>query len=433
MALPMNVLPAPRWSRQDDLIYVSTLFPIDADGNVVHTTSISPHLGESEMAAQTKAVCRALGDILEDAGSSLDLTLKAEVYLVDASDFYEFKLAWKEAFPEAPPARLTAVCGDDHIIPDVRLSLVAVALHGDAADRREVINIDSVPDPMDAEWCPQAVKAAPFVFMSGYPATDFETGIPAKTNPVAPFYASDTELQAHYMFQNWGKVLEAAGSDLTQCVKTHAYEIDLHNFHDLDGVWDEYMGHQAGTSPPTRASMAMPDLLVPGAIFITNAQFLVPDDTHSKVESRKGIAWHPEDVRKVHFTPGIEAGEWFFMAGQISCPDYENFQFTQAPKGLPHYWSDIEIQVHGTMDLLRTQLEAHELDLTNVVDARVFLCWAQRDYRGFERAWREVWEPTGHMPTLNIIPSNQASGEGGIMMPELLIEIDLIAHRQHGA
>ena len=429
MPLPLNVLPAPRWTRQDDLIYVSTLFPIDSDGNVVRSASISPHIGDSEVAAQTRALCAALGEILAEAGSSLELTLKAEVYLVDANDFYEFKLAWKEAFPEAPPARLTAICGDDHVIPGVRLSLVAVAAHRDAAERREIINIDTVPDPMDAEWCPQAVKAEPFVFMSGYPATDFETGIPVKTNPVAPFYASDTELQARYMFDNWAKVLEAAGSDMTQCVKTHALEIDLHNFHDLDGVWDEYMGHQAGTSPPTRASMAMPDLLVPGAIFVANAQFIVPDETHRKVESRKGIAWHPEDVRKVHFTPGIDVGEWFFMAGQVSCPDYENFQFTQTPKGLPHYWSDIEVQVHGTMELLKTQLAANELDLTNVVDARVFLCWAQRDYRGFERAWREIWEPTGHLPTLNLIPSNQASGEGGIMMPELLIEIDLIAHR----
>lgn len=432
MSLPMNVLPAPRWTRQGDFIYVSTLFPVDADGNVVRSDSISPHVGESEVGAQTKAVCSALAQILDEAGSSIELTVKAEVFLVEATDFYEFKVAWKEAFPEAPPARLTAVCGDDHIIPGIRLSLVAVALHKDAADKREVVHTDEAPDPMDAEWVPQAIKAEPFVFMSAYPATDFETGIPAKTNPVAPYYSSDTELQAHYMFQNWGKVLEAAGTDLKQCVKTHAYEIDLANFYDLDGVWDKYMGHQAGTSPPTRASMAMPDLLVPGAIFIANAQFLVPDDEHQKIESRKGIAWHPEDVRAVHFTPGIEAGDWFFMAGQIACHDYDNFEFYQAPKSMPHYWSDIEIQVHGVMELLLNQLSAHDMDLTNVVDARVFLCWAQRDYRGFARAWKEVWEPTGHMPTLNIIPSNQLSGDGGIMMPELLIEIDLIAHRGHG-
>ena len=75
MSLPMNVLPAPRWTRQGDFIYVSTLFPVDADGNVVRSDSISPHVGESEVGAQTKAVCNALAQILDEAGSSIELTV----------------------------------------------------------------------------------------------------------------------------------------------------------------------------------------------------------------------------------------------------------------------------------------------------------------------------------------------------------------------
>jgi len=53
------------------------------------------------------------------------------------------------------------------------------------------IDVDDVPDPMAAEWAPQATKAGIFVFPSAPPATDFETGIPVKRNPIAPYYGSD--------------------------------------------------------------------------------------------------------------------------------------------------------------------------------------------------------------------------------------------------
>ena len=308
IALPLQVLPAPRSNREGDLIYVSTIYPIDPGGNVVHADAISPHVGEAEIAAQTRAVLEAMRHVLAEAGSSLDRVLKAEVYLVDPAEFYEFKLVWKEYFPHQPPARTTAIVGDSHIIPGARLSVSAVALASDASVAREYIHTDRAPDPLDAEWCAQAIKAAPFVFPSPVPATDFETGIAVKRNPVAPYYGSDMELQARYLFEQWGKILAAAGSGLDQALKSQAYELDLKNFHDMDGIWDKYIGHGGGGAPPTRSSMAMRGLLVPEALFVANVFFLAPDTTHQKRESREGIGWHPEDVRNVHFTPGLWAG-----------------------------------------------------------------------------------------------------------------------------
>ncbi len=431
IALPLQVLPAPRSNREGDLIYVSTIYPIDPEGNVVHPDASSPHVGEAEIAAQTRAVLEAMRHVLAEAGSSLERVLKAEVYLVDAAEFYEFKLVWKEYFPHQPPARTTAIIGDTHIIPGARLSVSAVALASDASVAREYIHTDTAPDPLEAEWCAQAIKAAPFVFPSPLPATDFETGIAVKRNPIAPYYGSDMELQARYLFEQWGKILAAAGSGLDQALKSQAYEVDLKNFHDMDGIWDKYIGHSGGGAPPTRSSMAMRGLLVPEALFVANVFFLAPDATHQKRESREGIGWHPEDVRNVHFTPGLWAGDWFFMAGHCAVPDFESFSVVTAPRDLPHYFSDIEIQTQTTMDLLVEQLEANDLSLRNIVDARVFLAGddPRGDYRGFERVWRRVFEPSGHWPSMNLIPSQQANGLGGIMMHDLIVEIDLIAHR----
>ncbi len=431
MTPAMNVLPASRSARQDDFIYVSTIYPIDSEGRVVHTESISPYTGESEVAAQTRSILDTLKAVLDEAGSALELTLKAEVYLVDPADFYEFKLVWKDYFPSEPPARTTAIVGDDHIIPDCRLTLSAVALARDSEYRRETIQVDDVPDPMEAEWVPQAIKAGPFVFPSPVPATDFQTGIAVGRNPIAPYYGSDAELQAHFIFQNWDKVLKAAGSGLDQAIKSQAYEVDLKNFHDMDGIWGKYVGHEAGAPPPGRSSMAMRGLLVPGATFVANMFFLAPGQIGPKQESREGIRWHPEDVRNVHFTPGLWAGDWFYMAGQCAIPDFQGLQFDTAPPGLPYYFSDIEIQTESTMVLLGEQLKANGLSLADIVDARIFLVEPRRDYRGFERAWRRIFESVPNLPSMNLIPSKQENGLGGIMMQELTIEIDLIAHKEH--
>ncbi|MPZ23952.1 MAG: hypothetical protein GEU28_10510 [Dehalococcoidia bacterium] len=428
------VLPAPSFNRAGDLVFVSSIYPIDGQGNVMHSSSFSPYVGESEMAAQARSVMETLKRVLADAGTRLERMLKAEVYLASVEDFYEFKLIWKEYFPKDPPVRATAGVGEDHIIPGVLLNLHGIALAGDSSWKREVIHVDDVPDPMEAEWIPQEIKAGPFVFPANVPATDFKTGVPVGKLPVYPYYGSDSEMQTHYIVQNLEKVLTAAGSDLKQAVKAQFYETSLHNFHDVDGVWGQYM-HPI---PPPRSSMAMRELLVPGALILPNVYFLAPDANHQKEETRKGLRWHPVDARKVNFTPGVQISDWFYTAGQCAAPHYEKVGrdvkaeeiLETAPVGLPHYWSDIEIQTESTMVLIGEQLEANGYTLADIADARIFLTNARRDYRGFVRAWRRLFEGSGSMPAMSLIPSNQADGVGGIMTPELVIEIDLtMKHR----
>ena len=431
--LAQGIFPAPLVSRQGDFLFLTTIYPLDEPGRLVRSGALSPYAGDAKIATQTRTIVERLQGVLADAGSSLDRVVKAEVFLSDPTDFYEFKLVWKEFFPHDPPARCTALIGDDHLIPGCRVSVAAIALAGDAAIEMQTIHTADAPDPMDAEWAPQAVKAGPFVFPSALPATDFQTGIVVGRNPIAPYYGSDTEMQAHYIFQNWDRVLRAAGSGLDQSLKAQAYEVDLATFHDMDGVWSQYMGREAGTAPPTRSSMAVPGLLVPGAAFIATMMFLVPDEQHEKTENRKGLRWHPEDLRNVHYSPGLEAGDWFFMAGQLSILHIGRLEFQTAPRGLPYYFSDIEIQTETAMTLLQEQLTANDMSLANVVDARIFLTEARRDYRGFARAWERIFESVVTPPSINFIPSTQANGLGGVMMPtELFIEIDLIAHRGHG-
>ncbi|MPZ24402.1 MAG: hypothetical protein GEU28_12900 [Dehalococcoidia bacterium] len=98
------VLPAPSFNSAGDLVFISSIFPLDPSGNVVQADSISPYIGQSEMGAQARSVMEILKQVLADAGTSLERMLKAEVYLKDPEDFYEFKLVWKEFFPNDPPS-----------------------------------------------------------------------------------------------------------------------------------------------------------------------------------------------------------------------------------------------------------------------------------------------------------------------------------------
>jgi enamine deaminase RidA (YjgF/YER057c/UK114 family) len=418
-----GALPAPPARRAGDYVFVSSIHPIGDDGEVVRAPFA--YVGESEMAVQTRHVLETLQRTLEDAGSSVDRVLKAEVHLSDAADFHEFKLVWKEMFPVDPPARTTLVVGDNHIHAGCLLNLHAVALHETSSYDRTVINPAGAPDPLDAEAASWAVKAGPLVFVSAFPASDFKTGLAVGRRPGFPNYGSDAEMQAIFLVDVLEQICADAGTSLGNAVKCQFYETDLQTFHEVDAVWGARMG-----VPPPRSSMACMGFVVPGAEFASNVIFLVPDAEHEKAETRAGIRWHPVDVRKVNFSPGITAGPWLFTAGQVPVPDFAKPEWVGAPKGLPHYFSDIEIQTGFTLELLKEQLEANGHSFADVVDARIYLVDVHRDFRGFARAWQRAFADVEQWPTMSMMPSNQADGDTGIMFPGPTIEIDLISRRE---
>ena len=428
MTAPMHLLPGQTTRRAGDLLYVSTIFPVDAHGRPVRSSSYSPYMGESDVYAQSSAILGELARRVEADGSSMDRVLRVEVQLAATADFGEFKLAWIDAFGDEPPARTTIVVGDDQVVPGARVTLNAVALNGDSTAQRETIRTDEAPDPMPYEHAPQAVKGGHWVYPSALPACDYEGGIPpgvGRNLPAFPYYANDATDQAEYVFANLQKVMQAAGTEVANIVKAHLYEPDLGTFPDVDAVWARYMPR-----PPTRASMAVRDLLVERAVFVANLLGVMPDESMEIVETRKGIHWHPVLVRKVNFTPGIAVGDdWLFLAGQIPVPDFLTGVVDTGPSKLRHYFSDIEMQTEATMRLVCDQIDSNGFELRDVVAAHIFLVHAQRDYRGFERAWRRVMAEGGveDPPPITLIPSRQRNGNTGIMFlgPDEVIRPDI--------
>ena len=211
-------------------MFTSSIYPIDKAGHTIETDILLGEAGPSLIAAQTRHCLEALKAILKEHGSSLDRVLKAEVHSVDAADFYEFKLVWREYFPKEPPARTTVEVGDTLPFRGARLNLDVVALAGNSKLERQVLRDPEGPDPIEAEAAPWAVRAGNLVFCSGFTASNFSTGLAAGRRPGFPNYGNDAVAQAEYFFNTLNRVLAQAGTSLEQaleCLSLRAGPRDL--------------------------------------------------------------------------------------------------------------------------------------------------------------------------------------------------------------
>lgn len=106
----INTQKAPRpggWYSQafrvGDLIYTAGVTANDP----LTQTLVAP----GDMAEQTRQVLKNLEQILKEAGSDLQHVFKTLVFVADIDQFDVFNEAYKEFFPENPPARSTMQIG----------------------------------------------------------------------------------------------------------------------------------------------------------------------------------------------------------------------------------------------------------------------------------------------------------------------------------
>jgi len=81
----------------------------------------------ADVGGQVKQCLRNIASILGELGLSMAAVVKTTVFLVDPADFKAMNEAYKEFFPEEPPARSTARLGVD--LPGLRVSVEAIAVY----------------------------------------------------------------------------------------------------------------------------------------------------------------------------------------------------------------------------------------------------------------------------------------------------------------
>lgn len=95
---PKAIGPYSQAIKANGFVFVSGQIPIDP---------ATQQLIEGDVAAQTERVLQNLSAILNAAGSSLDLVVKAGVFLKNMSDFTAMNEIYGRYFTQAPPARST--------------------------------------------------------------------------------------------------------------------------------------------------------------------------------------------------------------------------------------------------------------------------------------------------------------------------------------
>lgn len=79
-----------------------------------------------DIAGQTRQCLRNVQSILEELGLEMRSVVRTTVFLADPADFKAMNDAYREFFPDEPPARSTARLGVD--LPGLRVSIDAIAV-----------------------------------------------------------------------------------------------------------------------------------------------------------------------------------------------------------------------------------------------------------------------------------------------------------------
>lgn len=105
---------------------------------------------------------------------------------------------------------------------------------------KEIISTEKAPSAIGPYS--QAVKVGELVFCSGQIPIDIATG---------EFVSNDVGEQAHQVLKNLSAVLEAAGSSLSNVVKTTVFLADMNDF----GIVNEIYAEHFGDNKPARATV----------------------------------------------------------------------------------------------------------------------------------------------------------------------------------
>jgi 2-iminobutanoate/2-iminopropanoate deaminase len=115
-------------------------------------------------------------------------------------------------------------------------------------------NFNTLKAPRMSQVFPQAVIAEKFIFLSGTPGLDINTG---------QIISDNFEDQTRQCFQNIKLILEDAGSSMDKIVKTTIFMVSGNDFSIINKVYSEFFPE----NPPARS---VPQVLpFPGGILIS--------------------------------------------------------------------------------------------------------------------------------------------------------------------
>ena len=155
-------------------------------------------------------------DLLEDAGASLEHVVRAELHMTNMEDIAIVDELWDEYFPSNPPARV--IIPVPLVVLPMRIESEFIAVDPKGPYKKEIIKFKSTSNPISPESV--AVKAGPYLFISGQMATDYKNGLApnARPNPNFPYHQNQARLEAKYILENISNICNEAGTSIENLV-----------------------------------------------------------------------------------------------------------------------------------------------------------------------------------------------------------------------
>jgi enamine deaminase RidA (YjgF/YER057c/UK114 family) len=255
--------------RVGDMVFVAGQLARDASGDIAAKAKQPP--GQQWNGTRIKLETEYLFNqrllpALEAAGSSPDCVLKAQVYLSHAEDLPAFLQTWAQCFGNRiPPTTIVPVTHPAFGTIDATIEINLIAAHASARTRMRDIACDV---ELIAEGALQACSFDGLLFVSGLMAID-KAGLvaAAHTRASAPYFHDSTRAQMADILAKATTIFTAAGTDLSNVVRSLHFHTDLAGFHGAYMAWDADL-REAGL--PFSAVGVAPTMFVPGASLLVD-------------------------------------------------------------------------------------------------------------------------------------------------------------------
>ena len=213
---------------------------------------------QSVVRYQLKYEIERMKDLLEDAGCSLEHVVKAELHMTNMEDIAIVDELWNEYFPINPPARVIITV--PLVVLPMRIETEFIAIDPNGPYKKEIINVKSIPRSISPES--QAVKAGPYLFISGQMATDYKNGLApeASVDKNFPYHKNQANLESRYILENIKEICKASGTSIKNLVKRRVHYTSLIDMPHAESVWIDELGDRI---PPTTSFQTSGPLPIP--------------------------------------------------------------------------------------------------------------------------------------------------------------------------
>ena len=178
---------------------------------------------------------------LKAAGSALEQSLKAQVYIRGVNNFPDFIDVWSQYFRDIPCA-VTLVPAKDYSSIESMLEINLIALKTGATRRKQVVEVDI---PALASYGP-CVRAGELVFPSGLMALEPTTAAcPPRTTPRRSMRSGSTgQAQGALIHATREAVCKAVGVPMGNVVRAQYFLTDIRDFAGVAAAWSDRYGNQ---------------------------------------------------------------------------------------------------------------------------------------------------------------------------------------------